>query len=149
MTCILGDMADGTESAEIIYDDPECLAIAPLRVMAPTHVLLFPRAHFEMTFLVISKLSPSPQVVSCTAQLRLPRSVVCMNAATDLPGTSVPIPISASHTRIFTCWAVPCCETTWPDCVPSGRQSSPVLLRITQGSELQVLLGSVNSSFWD
>ncbi|MDN5550843.1 MAG: HIT domain-containing protein [Brevibacterium sp.] len=40
-------MADGTESAEIIYDDPECLAITPLRVMAPTHVLVFPRAHYD------------------------------------------------------------------------------------------------------
>ncbi|MGO1264985.1 HIT family protein [Brevibacterium aurantiacum] len=47
MTCILCDVADGTESAEIIYDDPECLAITPLRVMAPTHVLVFPRAHYD------------------------------------------------------------------------------------------------------
>lgn len=46
MTCILCDVADGTESAEIIYGDPEFLAITPLRVMAPTHVLLFPRAHY-------------------------------------------------------------------------------------------------------
>lgn len=45
MTCVLCDVADGTEPAEILYDDGECVAITPLRTMAPTHVLLFPRVH--------------------------------------------------------------------------------------------------------
>ncbi|MBE8147301.1 HIT domain-containing protein [Brevibacterium casei] len=45
MTCILCAIANGTEEAEIIFEDDDCLAITPLRPMTPAHVLLFPREH--------------------------------------------------------------------------------------------------------
>lgn len=47
MTCVLCDVADGMEPTEILYDDGESVAITPLRSMAPTHVLLFPRVHYD------------------------------------------------------------------------------------------------------
>lgn len=45
--CALCDVAEGAAAATIYYDDGGCLAIAPLRSMAPVHVLLFPREHFD------------------------------------------------------------------------------------------------------
>ena len=45
MTCILCAIASGAEPAEVIFEDADCMAITPLRRMAPAHVLLFPRAH--------------------------------------------------------------------------------------------------------
>lgn len=47
MTCVLCDVAAGMQTATILYEDGDCVAITPLRPMAPTHVLLFPRFHHE------------------------------------------------------------------------------------------------------
>lgn len=54
MPCVLCDIADGHETADVVYEDRECMGVSPLRLMAPVHVLLFPRAHFAdlPTFLV-------------------------------------------------------------------------------------------------
>lgn len=45
MTCILCAIASGAEPAAVHFEDADCMAITPLRLMAPTHVLLFPRMH--------------------------------------------------------------------------------------------------------
>lgn len=45
MRCVLCDIAVGAESATVIFQDDDLLAITPLREAAPTHILLFPREH--------------------------------------------------------------------------------------------------------
>jgi histidine triad (HIT) family protein len=47
MTCALCAIADDEAPADVMFADSEVLAIAPLRMMAPVHVLLFPREHFD------------------------------------------------------------------------------------------------------
>lgn len=46
MKCVLCDIAAKAKAATVHYEDNDLLAITPLREMAPTHVLLFPRVHY-------------------------------------------------------------------------------------------------------
>jgi histidine triad (HIT) family protein len=58
MTCILCAIAGGEEPAEVHFEDARCMAIKPLRPMAPVHVLLFPRMHVAD---LLSYLEGSPE----------------------------------------------------------------------------------------
>lgn len=47
MECVLCKVDSKEERAAILFENHEFLGIAPLRPMAPIHVLLFPRSHYD------------------------------------------------------------------------------------------------------